>query len=163
MNIQSLVWLIVSGVYNNYDFRWMDMLDFICNGSIDLFGSGRERQIQNENICLKRDRTHTTPVHDRKVSALDRSATRAWWWSVVNVLLDNGTQILKKLLRDNTCQFDYGYMCIWTECETKLSFLISLLLIASLIFVYRTLHWVSNRNRFHTGIVTYPFQNTVRL
>ena len=30
----------------------------------------------------------------------------------------------KKLLRDNTCQLDYGYMCIWTECQTKLSFLI---------------------------------------
>ena len=35
---------------------------------------------------------------------------------------------LKKLLRDNTCQLDYhyGYMCIWTECQTKLSILISL-------------------------------------
>ena len=29
-----------------------------------------------------------------------------------NILLDNGIQILKKLLRDNTCQLDYGYMCI---------------------------------------------------
>ena len=28
-------------------------------------------------------RTHTTPVHDRKCRALDRSAMRAWWWSVV--------------------------------------------------------------------------------
>ena len=28
-------------------------------------------------------RTHTTPVHNRKVTALDRSATRAWRWSVV--------------------------------------------------------------------------------
>ena len=28
-------------------------------------------------------RTYTAPVHDGKVSALDRSATRAWWWSVV--------------------------------------------------------------------------------
>ena len=28
-------------------------------------------------------RTHTSPVHDRRVSALDRSATKAWWWSVV--------------------------------------------------------------------------------
>ena len=31
-------------------------------------------------------RTHTPSVHDRKVSALDRSATRAWWWSVVKCL-----------------------------------------------------------------------------
>ena len=36
------------------------------------------------------------------------------------------TAVIKKLLRDNTCQLDYGYMCIWTECQTKLSFLISL-------------------------------------
>ena len=60
MNIQSLVWLIVSGVYNNYDFRWMDMLDFICNGPVDL---GRERKIQNENICLQQDSNphHASP------------------------------------------------------------------------------------------------------
>ena len=32
-------------------------------------------KIQNENICFQRDSTHTAPVHDRKVSALDRSAT----------------------------------------------------------------------------------------
>ena len=25
------------------------------NGSVDLFGTGRERKIQNENICLQRD------------------------------------------------------------------------------------------------------------
>ena len=31
------------------------MLDFICNGSVDLFGTGRERKIQNENICFQRD------------------------------------------------------------------------------------------------------------
>ena len=36
----------------------MDMLDFICNGSIDLFGTGRERKIQKENICLQR---HSNP------------------------------------------------------------------------------------------------------
>ena len=58
------------GSKNNYDFRWMDMLDFICNGSVDLFGTGIERKIQNENIGLQRDSNpHTTPVHDRKVTA----------------------------------------------------------------------------------------------
>ena len=31
------------------------MLDFICNGSVDLFGTERERKIQNENICLQLD------------------------------------------------------------------------------------------------------------
>ena len=45
----------------------MVMLDFIYMGTADLFGTERERKIQN--------RTHTPPVHDRNVSALDRSAT----------------------------------------------------------------------------------------
>ena len=31
------------------------MFDLICNDSVDLFGTGRERKIQNENICLQRD------------------------------------------------------------------------------------------------------------
>ena len=31
------------------------MLDFISNGSVDLFGSGKEWKIQNENICLEWD------------------------------------------------------------------------------------------------------------
>ena len=30
-----------------------------------------------------------------------------------------------KPFRDNTCQIDCGYMCIWTECQTKSTFLIS--------------------------------------
>ena len=48
---------------NNYDFRWMVMLDFICNGSLDLFGTMRERKIQNQNICLQRDSNphHASP------------------------------------------------------------------------------------------------------
>ena len=37
-----------------------------------------------------------------------------------------GYKFYKKLLRDNTCQLDFGYMCIWTEYQTKLSFLILL-------------------------------------
>ena len=31
------------------------MLDFICNGSVDLFGTGREQKIQNENTYVQRD------------------------------------------------------------------------------------------------------------
>ena len=44
----------------------MDMLDFICNGSVDLFGTGRERKIKNENICLQRDSNphHASPRQD---------------------------------------------------------------------------------------------------
>ena len=33
----------------------MVMLDFIYMGSADLFGTGRERKIQNENIRFQRD------------------------------------------------------------------------------------------------------------
>ena len=41
----------------------MTMLDFICNGSVDLFETGRERKIQNENIYLQRDSNqhHASP------------------------------------------------------------------------------------------------------
>ena len=34
----------------NYNYRWMVMLDFMHMGSADLFGTGRERKIQNENM-----------------------------------------------------------------------------------------------------------------
>ena len=50
MDIQGLIWLIVSGVQNNYDYGWMVMLDFIYMDSADLFGTERERKIQNENM-----------------------------------------------------------------------------------------------------------------
>ena len=33
----------------------MFMLDFIYIGSAYLFGTGRERKIQNKNICFQRD------------------------------------------------------------------------------------------------------------
>ena len=48
---------------------------------------GRERKIQNENICLQRD-SNPRPASPRQesCSALDRSATKAWWWSVVKCL-----------------------------------------------------------------------------
>ena len=61
-------------------------------------------------------RAHTPRVHDWKVSALDRIKSRGLdgdkW---LNVLQDNVIQIKKKLLRDNKCQLDYGYMWIWAE------------------------------------------------
>ena len=53
----------------------MVMLDFIYMGSADLFGTGRERKIQNENICFQLDSNPATPLHDMKDSALDRPAT----------------------------------------------------------------------------------------
>ena len=50
------------------------MLDFIYMGSADLFGMERERTIQNEKNMFPGG-TQATPFHDRKVSALGRSAT----------------------------------------------------------------------------------------
>ena len=45
------------------------MLDFICNGSVDLFGKGRERKIQNENICLQQDSNprHASPWQESQL------------------------------------------------------------------------------------------------
>ena len=65
-----------------------------------------------------RTRTHASPRQE-SCSALDHLATRAWWWSVVKCLSRiMGYKCFKKMLRDNTCQLDYGYMCFWTECHT---------------------------------------------
>ena len=45
----------------------------------------------------------------------------------INVLQDIWIKLIKPL-RDNTCQIDYGYLCIyiWTECQTKSTFLLSM-------------------------------------
>ena len=51
------------------------MLDFICMGSADLFGTGREQRFKMKIYVSSGIRTHATPIHDRKISALDRSAT----------------------------------------------------------------------------------------
>ena len=60
---------------------------FLISFATAPFGTGRERKIQNENICLQRD-SNPRPASPRQesCSALDRSATRAWWWSVVKCL-----------------------------------------------------------------------------
>ena len=81
----------------------------------------------------------------------------------LNVLQDNGIQFLKK------CYVTTRVNLIMVTCAFELNvrlnfhFLSHYRFLASIIIVYRTLHWVSYHNRFHTGIVTYPFQNTVRL
>ena len=77
----------------------MAMLDFIYMGSADLFRTGREGKIQNENICFQRD---SIPHHDRKVSALDRSATLVRYQVVY--LKSNSILIYEyKWICDNTC------------------------------------------------------------
>ena len=124
-------------------------------------------KFQNKNICLQRDSNqhHTSP---RQESQCLRPLGHEGLMMISSLMSYRimGYKLIKPL-RDNTCQIDYGYMCIRTECQTKLSFLISMQILASIVFVYRILNWVSNHNRFHTGIVTYPFvfiyQNTDRL
>ena len=89
------------------------MLDFICNVSVDLFGTGRERKIQNENICLQLD-SNPHPASPRQESQRLRPLGHEGLM-VISGLMSNrimGYKFKKKLLRDNTCQLDYGYMCI---------------------------------------------------
>ena len=67
------------------------MLDFICNGSVDLFGTGRERKIQNENLCFQRDSNphHAGPRQEsQRLRPLGLDGDQ--WF---NVLQDNGIQI----------------------------------------------------------------------
>ena len=42
------------------------MLDFIYFGSADLFGTGSDRKIQNENMCFERDSNphHASPQQE---------------------------------------------------------------------------------------------------
>ena len=54
---------------------WMVVLDFIYMGSADLFGKGKGGKFKMTIYVSSGIRTHTTPVHDRKVSDLDRSTT----------------------------------------------------------------------------------------
>ena len=100
----------------------MVTLDCICNGSVYLFGTDRERKIQNENICLERDRNphHAGPREEsQRLRPLGHEGLM-----VINGLMSYRIvgYKLKKLLRDNTGQIDYRYMCIWTEWQTKPSF-----------------------------------------
>ena len=88
------------------------MLDFICMDSVDLFGTGRERKIQNENICFQRDSNprHASPRQVTQHFGITRPR-RLDDDQCFNALQKNGIQI-NKPLRDNTCEIDYGYMCI---------------------------------------------------
>ena len=85
----------------------MDMLDFICNGSIDLFGTGRKRKIQNENICLRWD---SNPHHAslRQESQRLRPLGHEGLMVISGLMSYRimGYKLKKKLLRDNTCQLD---------------------------------------------------------
>ena len=53
----------------------MVMLDFIYMGSADLFGTAERGGSEKFKMKIYVSSGILTPVHDRKVSALDRSAT----------------------------------------------------------------------------------------
>ena len=86
------------------------MLDFICNGSVDLFGTGRERKIQNENICLQRD-SNPHRIGPRQVSQRLRPLGHESLMMISGLMSYRimGYKLIK-LFRDNTCQI--GYLCI---------------------------------------------------
>ena len=88
------------------------MLDFICMGSADLFGTERKRKIKNENICLQRDSNprHATP---RQVNQRFRPLGHGALMMISSLISYRimGYKLIKPL-RDNRCQVDFGYMCI---------------------------------------------------
>ena len=72
------------------------MLDYICNGSVDLFGTGRERKISNENMSpagfepiLRQSATGTQRL---RPLGHDRGLDGDQWF---NVLQNNRVQIKK--------------------------------------------------------------------
>ena len=84
------------------------MLDFTCNGSVDLFGTGKERKIQNENVCLQRDSNphHPSPRQEnQRLRPLGHEGLMAISGFMSYRIM--GYNFLK-----NMCQIDYGYMCI---------------------------------------------------
>ena len=50
----------------------MIMLDFICRGSTELLGTGREEKNKNENICLQLDSNPRPVLLDRQVNQSSR-------------------------------------------------------------------------------------------
>ena len=101
------------------------MIDFICIDSADLFGTGKERKIQNENIWFQWDSNprHASPRQvNQRFRPLGHDALIMFSGLMSYRIM--GYKLIKPLC-DNTCQIEYGYMCIWTECQTKLTFLIS--------------------------------------
>ena len=90
----------------------MDILDFICNASVDLFGTGRERKFQSENMGLQQDSNphHASPPQEiQRLRPLGHEGLRVFSDLLSYRIIGYN---LKKMLRDNTCQLDYGYMCI---------------------------------------------------
>ena len=89
------------------------MLDFICMGFAKLFGTVRERKIQNENVWLQRDsnpRNATPRQVNQRFRPLGHDGLIMMIYSLMSYRIV-GYKLIKPL-RDNTCPIDYGYMCI---------------------------------------------------
>ena len=99
------------------------MLDFICNGSVDLFGTERGQKIQNENICLQRnsDPHHASP---RQESQRLRPLGHGGLIMISGLMYYRilGYKLIKPL-RNNTCQIDYGCKCIVLNVRLNFHFL----------------------------------------
>ena len=87
------------------------MLDFICIGSGELFGTDKERKIQNENMCLQRE---SNPRHAtrRQVNQHFRPLGHDALMIIGGLMSYRivGYKLIKPLY-DNMYQIDYGYMC----------------------------------------------------
>ena len=88
------------------------MLNFNCMGSADLFGTGSEITIQNENIGLHRD-SNPCQATLRQVNQRFRPLGHDGLMIFSGLMSYRimGYKLIKQV-RDNTCQIDYGYMCI---------------------------------------------------
>ena len=78
----------------------MVIIDFIYMGPADLFGTGRERKIQNENMWSQRDSNphHASP---RQESQRLRPLGHAGW-------ISNGTFIISQYSEMDMWQYLYG-------------------------------------------------------
>ena len=85
------------------------MLDFICNGFVDLFGTERERKIQNENKCLQRD---SNPHHASPRQESQRLRPLGYEGLMMIGDFMSYRIIGYKSLRGNTYQIDHGYMTL---------------------------------------------------
>ena len=88
----------------------MVMLDFICKGSAELFGTGREKKNKKK---MSPAGFEPTPGTMRQVNKRFRPLGHDSLMMICGIMSYRivGYKLIKTL-RDNTFQIDYGYMCI---------------------------------------------------
>ena len=149
------LWLHVNGhvLFHSHGIHWAVRNMLVLKNSKWKYMS---RYDSNPHLATQR------PVNQR-LRPLSHIALVTMW---IYVLQNSGIKSITPL-RDNTCQSDYGYICIWTDCQTKSKFHISINFLASITTFYRIEHWLSKHIWDHKCIVTCQFlfiyQDTVRL